>query len=349
MKAAVLHATGEPPRFEQFPDPIAQENEAVVTVRAASLKPIDKQTANGSHYASLQELPVVCGSWMESVAWTMAAECPRPATAALWRDGGKTVVRKCNAFRCPIYRRRDARRVQSRAVGMGNVSMAGAVSSGGKWAESGTTGVTGNGDRDGKASRCGPSCGGRTKRRQLSKLHELRAAAVPVGHERARGPFWMRAERRCSCPGAATRRRWRWPAGCPGTFAGRERGSEFDTRHPVMTEDMIRQLPVAARRHRVRVHPAERAQPGDRPPARDLAGPAGQADGPAHAAACRADRGDSSTRPGPCLGTRAARVTRSGGDLCEPVPDSPISDRRSSDGVSAGRARRPWDQIGSRP
>ena len=61
MKAAVLHATGEPPRFEQFPDPIAQENEAVVTVRAASLKPIDKQMANGSHYASFQELPVVCG------------------------------------------------------------------------------------------------------------------------------------------------------------------------------------------------------------------------------------------------------------------------------------------------
>ena len=29
-----------------------------------------------------------------------------------------------------------------------------------------------------------------------------------------------------------------------GTFAARERGAEFDTRHPVMTEDMIRQLPI---------------------------------------------------------------------------------------------------------
>ncbi len=29
-----------------------------------------------------------------------------------------------------------------------------------------------------------------------------------------------------------------------GSFAGRERGGECDTRHPVMTEDMIRQLPV---------------------------------------------------------------------------------------------------------
>ena len=61
MKAAVLHATEEPPRFEEFPDPIAQENETIVTVRAASLKPIDKQMASGSHYASFRELPVVCG------------------------------------------------------------------------------------------------------------------------------------------------------------------------------------------------------------------------------------------------------------------------------------------------
>jgi hypothetical protein len=29
-----------------------------------------------------------------------------------------------------------------------------------------------------------------------------------------------------------------------GSFAARERGAEFDTRHPVMTEDMIRQLPA---------------------------------------------------------------------------------------------------------
>lgn len=29
-----------------------------------------------------------------------------------------------------------------------------------------------------------------------------------------------------------------------GQFAAPERGSEFDTRHPIMTEDMIRQLPV---------------------------------------------------------------------------------------------------------
>ena len=61
MKAAVLRAIGEPPRYEQFPEPIAQENEVIVHVRAAALKPVDKQMASGSHYAAHRAFPVVCG------------------------------------------------------------------------------------------------------------------------------------------------------------------------------------------------------------------------------------------------------------------------------------------------
>lgn len=61
MNAAILHALGKPPRFEEFPKPIPGEGEVMVHVRAASLKPVDKQMASGSHYASLRELPVVCG------------------------------------------------------------------------------------------------------------------------------------------------------------------------------------------------------------------------------------------------------------------------------------------------
>ena len=61
MNAAVLHALDKPPHFEQFPDPIAEEDEVIVNVRAAALKPIDKQMASGSHYAASRELPVVCG------------------------------------------------------------------------------------------------------------------------------------------------------------------------------------------------------------------------------------------------------------------------------------------------
>jgi len=62
MKAAVLHELGRTPRCEEFAEPTAGKDEAVVRVRAASLKAIDRQLASGSHYASPRELPVVCGT-----------------------------------------------------------------------------------------------------------------------------------------------------------------------------------------------------------------------------------------------------------------------------------------------
>jgi NADPH2:quinone reductase len=61
MNAAVLHTFGSPPRFEHFPDPVPNEGEALVQVRAASLKPVDKQLAEGAHFASPRALPLVCG------------------------------------------------------------------------------------------------------------------------------------------------------------------------------------------------------------------------------------------------------------------------------------------------
>lgn len=61
MNAAVLHTLGKPPRCEPFPEPIPGDGEVIVHVHAASLKPVDKQMASGSHYASFRELPVVCG------------------------------------------------------------------------------------------------------------------------------------------------------------------------------------------------------------------------------------------------------------------------------------------------
>jgi len=62
MHAAVLHALGTPPRYEQFPEPTAGDAEVIVHVHSASLKPVDKQLASGSHYASPREFPLVCGS-----------------------------------------------------------------------------------------------------------------------------------------------------------------------------------------------------------------------------------------------------------------------------------------------
>ncbi|HET9742205.1 MAG TPA: zinc-binding alcohol dehydrogenase family protein [Terriglobales bacterium] len=61
MFAAVLRHLGESPRCEPFPDPVAAESEVLVHVHAASLKPVDKMLASGSHYAT-PKTPSVCGT-----------------------------------------------------------------------------------------------------------------------------------------------------------------------------------------------------------------------------------------------------------------------------------------------
>jgi NADPH2:quinone reductase len=63
MNAAVLEAFGRPPRFRPFAEPAAREGEVTVHVRAAALKPIDKQLAAGTHYGSRSlQLPAVSGT-----------------------------------------------------------------------------------------------------------------------------------------------------------------------------------------------------------------------------------------------------------------------------------------------
>lgn len=64
MNAAVLHRLGAAPRYQEFPEPVIndKDSEAIVHVHAGSLKPVDKQLASGSHFASHRELPCVCGS-----------------------------------------------------------------------------------------------------------------------------------------------------------------------------------------------------------------------------------------------------------------------------------------------
>jgi NADPH:quinone reductase-like Zn-dependent oxidoreductase len=64
VKAAVLEAIGKTPKCEEFEQPEAGEGEALVRVLAASLKPVDKQWAAGTHFASPREadLPLICGT-----------------------------------------------------------------------------------------------------------------------------------------------------------------------------------------------------------------------------------------------------------------------------------------------
>jgi len=62
MKAAVLHQLGQAPKYEDFPDPVPQnDNQLVITVKAASIKNLDKGRASGAHYAPHTNLPDVVG------------------------------------------------------------------------------------------------------------------------------------------------------------------------------------------------------------------------------------------------------------------------------------------------
>src|SRR5215475_11782272 len=62
MRAGVVQKLGQTPSIEDFPEPIAAEGEVLLTVLAASLKPVDKQLAAGTHFASPREFPVICGT-----------------------------------------------------------------------------------------------------------------------------------------------------------------------------------------------------------------------------------------------------------------------------------------------
>src|SRR2546427_13273986 len=101
MHAAVLHALGKPPRFEEFPDPTPREGEVLINVSAAALKPVDKQMAAGTHYASPREFPVVCG--MDGVG--RLADGTRVFFGGARRPYGamaeRTVLRRVQCFSIP--------------------------------------------------------------------------------------------------------------------------------------------------------------------------------------------------------------------------------------------------------
>jgi NADPH:quinone reductase-like Zn-dependent oxidoreductase len=62
MNAAVVRSFDQPPRYEEFADPVAgDEDEVVVEVLAAGLHPRVRSGANGTHYTSEGDLPLVPG------------------------------------------------------------------------------------------------------------------------------------------------------------------------------------------------------------------------------------------------------------------------------------------------
>ena len=51
MRAAVLHAFGQAPRWQEFPPPVPQDGEQLIEVTAAPVNNIDRVRADGSHYS----------------------------------------------------------------------------------------------------------------------------------------------------------------------------------------------------------------------------------------------------------------------------------------------------------
>lgn len=62
MKAAVLHACGQPPTYDDRPDPVASSDDhAVVDVTAAAIVPLDLLCATGTSYFGVPATPYVPG------------------------------------------------------------------------------------------------------------------------------------------------------------------------------------------------------------------------------------------------------------------------------------------------
>jgi NADPH:quinone reductase-like Zn-dependent oxidoreductase len=108
MKAAVVETLGQPPKYQEFADPVATENELLIEVHAAGLHPIVKAIASGAHYSARGEVPMIPG--IDGVGtrpdgtrvyfgsarkpWgTMAERCAAPASMCLpLPDGISDVV-----------------------------------------------------------------------------------------------------------------------------------------------------------------------------------------------------------------------------------------------------------------
>lgn len=61
MKAALVESFDRAPRYAEFANPVAEQGEVLVEVKAAGLHPIVKSLANGSHYGSTGALPSIPG------------------------------------------------------------------------------------------------------------------------------------------------------------------------------------------------------------------------------------------------------------------------------------------------
>ncbi|MEV4517961.1 zinc-binding dehydrogenase [Dactylosporangium sp. NPDC049525] len=86
MKAAVLHALGRRPRFQDVPEPPPGVGQELVRVTACPLTNLDRVLAAGTHFASPTALPAVCGS--------LAAGTLPDGARVLFRSAGGTMAER---------------------------------------------------------------------------------------------------------------------------------------------------------------------------------------------------------------------------------------------------------------
>lgn len=61
MKAAIVHAAGQAPVYDDMAPPVAAEGEALVEVKAAALYPLVRSRASGRHYSTSGQFPLIAG------------------------------------------------------------------------------------------------------------------------------------------------------------------------------------------------------------------------------------------------------------------------------------------------
>ncbi|MEA9389754.1 zinc-binding alcohol dehydrogenase family protein [Acerihabitans sp. TG2] len=61
MKAAVVSMAGKLPVYDDFPEPKADDNHLVVTVKATAMSQLAKSRAAGTHYSSTTQYPFITG------------------------------------------------------------------------------------------------------------------------------------------------------------------------------------------------------------------------------------------------------------------------------------------------
>src|SRR5271165_1125488 len=64
MRAAVLHAFGQAPRWQEFPPPVPQDGEELIEVTAAPLNNIDRVRADGMPTELVPSWPITARIWL---------------------------------------------------------------------------------------------------------------------------------------------------------------------------------------------------------------------------------------------------------------------------------------------